>query len=464
MATLRNKTTDEGVIVIWNSYPDHGRPSTYQVTDEAVSFLEDIGFSVPHPGNESEIPWDVCRPLRVLGDLYFKKSSSDSIEISDIGSVGESFAESLTESQRQRLEAYISSHNNYRENSEDLAGELSSLPSNSSDSNNNIVDKTELQEGDEFTAEVDRISGSGNGMIVANKGHITVGPLKRDADGEEIRVELVTEFFGICVTPSVRADDYTTSFWRLFSDNFYKYGRDTIDSAMFCEDCGCVALIHEDTWICGTCGSEFRESDPDNIGARSDGQKLPTTGDTLQNVSVELDSKGNICSSEDNRIKINGDVNLNGTANIKIASRRDGYVVGRVTNFFEQEADRDPSINELRSKAQEAATEEVSTNVTESTSKTVSYSRSPEVREYVKARADGICEGCAEPAPFTSTTGEPYLQTHHIHELSDGGSDTPENVAALCPNCHYRIHHGEDGEEYNNNLLTKIQAIEDDMK
>lgn len=34
----------------------------------------------------------------------------------------------------------------------------------------------------------------------------------------------------------------------------------------------------------------------------------------------------------------------------------------------------------------------------------------------------------------------PYLEVHHIKILSHGGSDSVENVVALCPNCHKKIH------------------------
>lgn len=88
------------------------------------------------------------------------------------------------------------------------------------------------------------------------------------------------------------------------------------------------------------------------------------------------------------------------------------------------------------------------------------YHRSKAVKQYVKTRADGGCEGCGESAPFTSKTGEPYIHSHHIHELSDDGSDTPDTVVALCPNCHCRVHHGADGDEYNQKLLEVVQEKE----
>lgn len=120
----------------------------------------------------------------------------------------------------------------------------------------------------------------------------------------------------------------------------------------------------------------------------------------------------------------------------------------------------DSTLESLRKKAEEDAEENVET--TSRSLATKEYTRSNSVRNYVLARADGYCEGCGEPAPFVSKTGDPYLHAHHIHELSGGGSDTPDTVMALCPNCHYRVHHGNDGDEYNQKLKRKLEEIEDD--
>ncbi|MFM2476383.1 HNH endonuclease [Celerinatantimonas sp. MCCC 1A17872] len=76
------------------------------------------------------------------------------------------------------------------------------------------------------------------------------------------------------------------------------------------------------------------------------------------------------------------------------------------------------------------------------TSKTTAtvYERDEWVSEYAKRLADGHCQLCGNPAPFTNKKGLPYLETHHIEWLSNGGSDTPENTVALCPNCHRKMH------------------------
>ncbi len=87
------------------------------------------------------------------------------------------------------------------------------------------------------------------------------------------------------------------------------------------------------------------------------------------------------------------------------------------------------------------------------------YTRSDLVRDLVMERAGGVCEGCNEPAPFHNKRGEPYLHAHHVYELSKGGPDTPQSVVAICPNCHYRIHHGQDGDEYNAELIDNLPEL-----
>lgn len=68
------------------------------------------------------------------------------------------------------------------------------------------------------------------------------------------------------------------------------------------------------------------------------------------------------------------------------------------------------------------------------------YSRDPYVSEYAKRKANGECQLCEKPAPFNNAQGAPYLETHHLEWLSRGGSDTLDNIVALCPNCHRKMH------------------------
>ena len=86
----------------------------------------------------------------------------------------------------------------------------------------------------------------------------------------------------------------------------------------------------------------------------------------------------------------------------------------------------------------------------------VSHYRSSAVRSYVLRRADGVCEGCGDPAPFVTRAGRPYLEPHHIRRVSDGGPDHPEWVAGVCPNCHSRAHYSKDKEEFNLRLRETV--------
>ena len=88
------------------------------------------------------------------------------------------------------------------------------------------------------------------------------------------------------------------------------------------------------------------------------------------------------------------------------------------------------------------------------------FVRSRDVRDYVLARAAGVCEGCKDPAPFLTASGHPYLEAHHIRRLSDGGPDDPRFVAAVCPNCHRHAHYAEDGIAFNAALQATVALRE----
>lgn len=82
--------------------------------------------------------------------------------------------------------------------------------------------------------------------------------------------------------------------------------------------------------------------------------------------------------------------------------------------------------------------------------------RSKRVKVYALVRADGYCELCEKEAPFRTKQDLPYLEVHHILKLADDGPDEPENVAALCPNCHRKVHFGKDVEGDRSFLLEVI--------
>lgn len=71
---------------------------------------------------------------------------------------------------------------------------------------------------------------------------------------------------------------------------------------------------------------------------------------------------------------------------------------------------------------------------------TSAFIRNANLIEIAKQKAKGVCQLCGQPAPFIDKQGNPYLEVHHIKWLSQGGTDTLDNVIAICPNCHSKMH------------------------
>ena len=69
-----------------------------------------------------------------------------------------------------------------------------------------------------------------------------------------------------------------------------------------------------------------------------------------------------------------------------------------------------------------------------------SYDRSHYISLYVKILSKGVCELCNNRAPFNDSDGFPYLEGHHVKWMSKEGEDDINNVVALCPNCHRKMH------------------------
>lgn len=73
-------------------------------------------------------------------------------------------------------------------------------------------------------------------------------------------------------------------------------------------------------------------------------------------------------------------------------------------------------------------------------STTIQRKRNPYLTEQARRLADGICQLCRTPAPFNDKNGRPYLEAHHVIPLAEDGPDTLDNIVALCPNCHRKMH------------------------
>lgn len=86
------------------------------------------------------------------------------------------------------------------------------------------------------------------------------------------------------------------------------------------------------------------------------------------------------------------------------------------------------------------------------------YYRDEAVKEYARIRANGVCQLCEEPAPF-AVNKVPFLEVHHIQWLANGGPDTVDNVVALCPNCHRKMHRVKDAKDTNKQSSDKTDCL-----
>lgn len=87
------------------------------------------------------------------------------------------------------------------------------------------------------------------------------------------------------------------------------------------------------------------------------------------------------------------------------------------------------------------------------------YQRDPSVKAWVLRHAKGLCECCGHQAPFNGSDGLPFLEVHHVQQLSDKGPDTISNAVALCPNCHREIHYGLNAKQLVEKLYVNIARL-----
>ena len=58
---------------------------------------------------------------------------------------------------------------------------------------------------------------------------------------------------------------------------------------------------------------------------------------------------------------------------------------------------------------------------------------------------------------YHTKNNKPYLEAHHLKWLSKGGTDTIDNVVALCPNCHRKMHELNDKDD-----IKKLKMVLDE--
>jgi 5-methylcytosine-specific restriction enzyme A len=77
-------------------------------------------------------------------------------------------------------------------------------------------------------------------------------------------------------------------------------------------------------------------------------------------------------------------------------------------------------------------------------------------RRAVLLRSEGHCESphCTGEPQDTTDAGHPILEVDHVQDLAQGGPDHPEQMVALCPNCHAIKTRGRTREQLRQELFT----------
>lgn len=75
------------------------------------------------------------------------------------------------------------------------------------------------------------------------------------------------------------------------------------------------------------------------------------------------------------------------------------------------------------------------------------YIANPSIGKGALARAGYICENCGQGTFTARSTGQNFMEPHHLIPLSRQGYygskiDITANLICLCPNCHSKIHYG----------------------
>jgi len=83
------------------------------------------------------------------------------------------------------------------------------------------------------------------------------------------------------------------------------------------------------------------------------------------------------------------------------------------------------------------------------------FVRDNAVRRHVVRRAKGRCEYCGRQ-DFQIDKGRWYLEAHHIIALSKEGSDTTQNVIALCSRHHREAHYGVNADDLEKAFIRKL--------
>lgn len=176
-------------------------------------------YKVPNPGDETEVPWQLCRPLRILGDLHFKDEQPGKADMSDTTVHTESAGSPLSERERQVLIEYIQTHPQYGpETRQQLSVELADAQSSTHDDEaaDSPVDSHStgpgiIPDSGIFLGTIHRYSNNNNAMFAPKEGskERNLGDLPRSLENEwTICADYAGDSISLCLTPQLWTYSY----------------------------------------------------------------------------------------------------------------------------------------------------------------------------------------------------------------------------------------------------------------
>ena len=173
--------------------------------------------------------------------------------------------------------------------------------------------------------------------------------------------------------------------------------------------------------------------------------------DDLKKQLIEVkESINDITSAEDNKYLVNSGKVETKTEEVDI--KNELAERSKKTNIEVQGISK--KINEVLQNVEEAQTYQ------KMVSKVITP-RNIAMAKFVISQANGKCELCKLETNIIKTNGSPFLEAHHIIPLSEGGQDIYENIVALCPNCHKRIHFSSEPAKVQNEFQRILRQRKD---
>jgi hypothetical protein len=208
------------------------------VEPSAISLLRELGYEASTPGDEADVPWQVCRPLRILGDLHFEDEQPGIVDKSYTTAHADSVGTTLSDRQCRVLREYIESHPRYEaETRQQLSIERSEDSSDTQPAGptDDGADRTAgdhptfpgiIPDRSVFVGRIHRYSNNGNAMCAPVEGGTerNLGDLPRSLEGEwTVCADYADDNIALCLTPQ----RWTGSYRKMVRRNLAELGERT---------------------------------------------------------------------------------------------------------------------------------------------------------------------------------------------------------------------------------------------